>query len=200
MKLTPLPQSFYQPSASVIARRLLGHWLIRRTKEGFCGGPIVETEAYVVGDEASHGFRGETNRNRVMYGPPGRAYVYFIYGVHCCVNAVCRPPGLAEAVLIRAVEAQFGEETMRQNRPVKETKALTNGPGKLCAALGIDRGLNGVDLCDEESPLMIACNPGWKTFRRDRGPTVAATRIGITQAAERPLRFYLDGSTFVSRR
>src|SRR5208283_2767360 len=90
MNFAPLPQSFYEPSAKAAAPRLLGQWLIRRTADGFCGGPIVETEAYLANDPASHGFGGETARNRAMYGPPGRAYVYLIYGFHFCVNAVCR--------------------------------------------------------------------------------------------------------------
>ncbi len=200
MQLIPLPQSFYRPSASVIARRLLGHWLIRRTPKGICGGPIVETEAYIVGDAASHGFRGETARNRIMFGPPGHAYVYFIYGNHCCVNAVCRGLGSADAVLIRAVEVEFGEDIMRQNRPVEKITELTNGPGKLCAAMGIDRHLNGADLFAADSPLMIACNPGVENFREQRGPVIVTTRIGITRAAELPLRFYLEGSLFISKR
>ena len=108
MKFVLLPQSFYEPSAEVVAPRLLGQWLIRKTPNGFCGGPIVETEAYLIDDPASHGFVGETVRNRVMYGPPGRAYVYLIYGAHFCVNADCQGVGRAEAVLIRAIEAEFG--------------------------------------------------------------------------------------------
>src|SRR5262245_5757234 len=102
MKFVPVPKSFYEPSAAAVAPMLLGHWLIRRTAKGLCGGPVVETEAYLVGDPASHGFVGETNRNRVMYGPPGHAYVYLIYGNYFCVNTVCQPKGRAEAVLIRA--------------------------------------------------------------------------------------------------
>lgn len=199
MNFVPLPENFYRPSASVVARRLLGHWLIRKTDDGICGGPIVETEAYVVGDPASHGFSGQTTRNRVMYGPPGRVYVYFIYGNHFCVNAVCRGPGHAEAVLIRAIEAEFGEPLMARNRPGVKTIALTNGPGKLCDALAIDRNLDGTYLCDSESGLIIAANPESKSFRRKRGPSVVTTRIGITKAAHLPLRFFLAGSAFISR-
>src|SRR5580658_634285 len=136
--MKPLPPSFYQPSAEVVAPRLLGHWLIRNLPSGPCGGPIVEVEAYL-GDEdpASHAFGGETTRNRVMYGPPGHAYVYFIYGFHYCVNAVCRRAGCAEAVLIRALEAEAGLEAMSQNRTAATTFGMTNGPGKLCEALAI---------------------------------------------------------------
>src|SRR5580692_10448917 len=104
MTFAPLRRSFFQPSAELVAPRLLGHWLIRRLPEGICGGPIVETEAYLVGDPASHGYIGETARNRVMFGPPGRAYVYLIYGYYYCANAVCHPVGRAEGVLFRAIE------------------------------------------------------------------------------------------------
>jgi DNA-3-methyladenine glycosylase len=197
--LTPLPRSFYEPSAEAVAPRLLGHWLIRNLPAGPCGGPIVETEAYLADDPASHGFGGPRARNRSMYGPPGHGYVYLIYGFHSCVNAVCRRPGCAEAVLIRAIEAKLGLETMRQNRPAATAIALTNGPGKLCAALAIDRKLDGVDLCDASSPLFIARSPELAQFRRRRGPVASSTRIGITKAAALPLRFYLGASPFISR-
>jgi DNA-3-methyladenine glycosylase len=200
MTFAPLRRSFFQPSAERVASRLLGHWLIRRLPEGLCGGPIVETEAYHEDDPASHAYGGQTDRNRVMFGPPGYAYVYLIYGFHFCVNVVCQPPGRAEAVLIRAVEAQFGIEAMRKYRPAPTMIGLTNGPGKLCAALAIDRKLDGADLCDTAAPLFIARNPQVARFRRQRGPMVVATRVGISRAADLPLRFFLDGSHFVSRR
>jgi DNA-3-methyladenine glycosylase len=196
----PLPRRFYEPSAKVLAPALLGHWLIRSTAKGPCGGPIVETEAYLVGDPACHGAPGLTARNRVMFGAPGHGYVYLIYGYYFCMNAVCRPPGVAEAVLIRAVEVIIGEEFMRRRRPVDGTRDLTNGPGKLCLAMDIDRGLDGVDLCDARSPLFIARNPAVERFRKERGPIVTGARIGLTKAADLPLRFYLEGSAFVSQR
>ena len=196
----PLPRRFYEPSAKVVAPALLGHWLIRNTPNGLCGGPIVETEAYLVGDPACHGAPGLTARNRVMFGAPGHGYVYLIYGFYFCMNAVCRPPGVAEAVLIRAVEVALGEEFMRKRRPVDATRDLTNGPGKLCLAMDIDRGLNGVDLCDTASPLFIARNPAVVEFQRERGPLVTGKRIGLTKAANLALRFYLPGSLFVSQR
>ncbi|HEX4644865.1 MAG TPA: DNA-3-methyladenine glycosylase [Verrucomicrobiae bacterium] len=199
-ELVPLPRSFYEPSAKVVAPKLLGHFLIRNTPAGPCGGPIVEVEAYLKGDPAAHSFVGETPRNRVMWGPPGRSYVYFIYGNHYCVNAVCRPAGMAEAVLIRAVEAMWGEEFMRARRPAVDAHHLTSGPGKLCAAMDIGRSLDGADLCAANSPLFIAENPSLKSFLRERGPLVTTTRIGITRAAALPLRFYLERSPFVSRR
>lgn len=199
MRFTPLPRSFYEPSARFVATELLGHWLIRRTPEGACGGPIVETEAYLQGDPACHAAPGLTPRNRVMFGPPGHAYVYFIYGAHYCVNAVCQPAGSAEAVLIRAVEPAFGEDLLKKRRPMVSRQALTNGPAKLCEAMEIDRGLDGADLCDPQSPILIALNPERTSFRKQRGPMVTGTRIGITKGADLPLRFLLATSLFVSR-
>ena len=195
----PLTRKFYEPSASVVAPELLGHWLVRNTPDGAVGGPIVETEAYIKGDAACHAEPGLTPRNQVMFGPPGHAYVYFIYGCHYCVNAVCQPAGMAEAVLIRAVEAHFGLSFLRQRRQVHEPRALTNGPGKLCEAMQIDRALNGADLCDPRSGLFIARNPQVQALRDKLGPMVTTIRIGISRAADLPLRFYLDGSAFVSR-
>jgi DNA-3-methyladenine glycosylase len=183
-----------------VAPALLGHWLIRHTPNGPCGGPIVETEAYLVGDPACHGAPGPTRRNRALFGDPGHGYVYLVYGFYFCMNAVCQPPGVAEAVLIRAVEVSLGEELMRQRRPVPSARDLTNGPGKLCVAMDIDCSLDGVDLCDAKAPLFIARNPAVDAFREERGPMVTATRIGLTKAAHLPLRFYLEGSPFVSQR
>lgn len=199
-KLTPLRKSFYEPSARLVAPRLLGHFLIRNTPMGPAGGPIVETEAYLTDDPACHGAPGLTQRNRVMFGPPGRGYVYLIYGYHFCVNAVCRPPGVAEAVLVRAIEPAFGEAFMRHQRPVDKLRDLTNGPAKLCEALHIDRALDGIDLCDPKATLWVAQNPNVEDFRKRQGAIITTTRIGITRAAALPLRFYLDGSDYVSKK
>jgi len=196
----PLSRSFYKPTAEAVAPALLGHYLIRHSEGAFCGGLIVETEAYLMDDPACHASRGITPRNQTMFGPPGHAYVYMIYGFYFCVNAVCQPHGVAEAVLIRAVEPVFGEAQMRSRRPVKTTHALTSGPGKLCQALDITRGLDGVDLCRADSPLFIGRNPDAEEIRHERGPMLKTTRIGITKAAGLPLRFHLPGSLFVSRR
>lgn len=198
--LTPLPKIFFLPSAAVVAPRLLGHWLIRQTAAGPCGGPIVEAEAYLTDDPACHAFGGPTARNRTMWGAPGRAYVYLIYGYHFCVNAVCCAPGTAEAVLIRAIEPAIGEEFMRRNRTANSPRELTNGPAKLCAALGIDRQLDGANLCQRNSELFIAASADVDGFLEAQGPVVKATRVGISKAAHLPLRFYLAGSPFVSRR
>jgi DNA-3-methyladenine glycosylase len=195
-----MPRSFFEPSAQTVASDLLGCWLLRNTAEGLFGGPIVETEAYLEDDPACHAFAGKTARNRIMWGPPGFAYVYFIYGNHFCVNAVCRPKGAAEAVLIRAVEPAVGREWMRAQRPARTLGELTNGPGKLCEALKIRRELDGVDLCNSASPLFIAANPNRPEFLSRRGPVVATARIGISKAAEAPLRFCLSRSAFLSRK
>jgi DNA-3-methyladenine glycosylase len=136
----------------------------------------------------------------MMWGQHGRAYVYLIYGMHYCFNAVCRPPGVAEAVLVRAVEPVGGEDLMRSRRPVVPRRELTSGPAKLCDAMDIDRSHDGLDLCSPASPLFIARNPAVDHFRATHGPIVTTTRIGITRAADLPLRFYLEGSLFVSRR
>jgi DNA-3-methyladenine glycosylase len=195
-----LPESFYLPSARIVAPRLLGHWLLRKTAEGLCGGPIVETEAYLHGDPASHSRPGLTPRNAIMFGPPGRAYVYFIYGAHFCVNVVCQPPGMPEAVLIRAIEPAIGLEQIRTHRSSLRPEDLTNGPAKLCEALSIDRQLDGVNLTDPHAPLFIAHNPAWAGFRRKRRPLEVTTRIGLTRAAHLPLRFLLAGSPYILKR
>jgi DNA-3-methyladenine glycosylase len=197
---TALPRSFYEPSAKIVAQRLLGHFLVRRTPEGFCGGPIVETEAYVKEDPACHAFVGRTNRNRVMWENPGHAYVYLIYGFYFCFNTVCRPHGEAEAVLVRAIEPRFGLEFMRRNRPVAHDAQLTSGPGKLCVAMEIDRSLDGADLYAIDSPIFVAENPELRKLRRAIGPTITTTRIGLTQATDWPLRYYLEKSSFVSKK
>jgi len=198
-RFVPLPRGFYKPSAETVAPNLLGHWLIRNTSDGPCGGPIIETEAYLRGDAACHATPGLTRRNRVMFGPPGHAYVYLIYGLHYCFNAVCLPEGLAEAVLIRALEPAFGRDLLERQRPVKEPRLLTNGPAKLCQAMQVGRDLNGADLCAAASPVFIARNPRVAAFRKLHGPVITTTRIGITLAAELQLRFYLALNPFVSR-
>ena len=154
----------------------------------------------MINDPACHGAPGPTPRNRVMFGEPGHAYVYLIYGLHFCANVVCRPAGTAEAILIRAVEATLGEHLLHHRRAVPKNEHLTNGPAKLCEAMEIDRSLNGADLCSPHSPLFIARNRSLARFRRERGPLVVTTRIGLTRAADLPLRFYLNGSPFVSKR
>jgi DNA-3-methyladenine glycosylase len=135
-----------------------------------------------------------------MYGPPGHSYVYFIYGNYWCFNAVCARERIAEAVLIRAIEPIFGLPWMEANRPVKKAEELTSGPAKLCLALDIERQHDGLDLCDPNSGLIIARNDDAKKFAHRHKPMITTTRIGISVAEDLPLRFYLNGSKFVSRR
>ena len=176
---SPLPRSFYAASAALVAPRLLGHWLLRRTPEGFSGGLIVETEAYLADDPACHAFKGETVRNRSMFGPAGRAYVYFIYGNHWCFNAVCRPPGIGEAVLVRALEPTFGAAWMQGRRPVAREVELSNGPAKLCQALAIDRRMPAI--CSLSFAVgAIGCASRYSRF----ATSVAASRA--SKASSRP--------------
>ena len=200
MNFTPLPLDFTRPSADEVAPALLGHLLMRRVDGVWMGGEVVETEAYLVGDPACHAYVRETPRNRVMWGEHGFAYVFKIYGGYFCFNAVCRPKGRAEAVLIRAIEPTFGLEKMRELRPVKTDRELTNGPSKLCIALGIDSQDNGAPLSSPQSDLILARNPDRDAFLQARAPLVQTTRIGLTKGVDWPLRWILAGSKSISRR
>jgi DNA-3-methyladenine glycosylase len=195
-KFHPLPRSFFEPGAAEVAPKLLGHWLVHEN----VGGIIVETEAYVRDDPSCHAFRGKTKRNQAMWGEPGRAYVYLIYGFHFCFNTVCRPCGEAEAVLIRALHPLWGLEKMHQRRGKVIERHLASGPGKLCAALGINIAQDGADLCDKAGALIVARNPRVQETLSELGPVVQTTRIGISQAADWPLRWYLRGSPHISRK
>lgn len=193
-----------------VAWALIGATLVHETPRGRLGGRIVETEAYLSpGDGASHAYRGETPRNRVMFGPAGRAYVYVSYGLHHMLNVVTEPAGVAAAVLIRAVEPLEGCALMAVHRgigrddgpaddvpqlawPDGPARNLANGPGRLCQAMAIDRQLNGVDLT--RPPLYIVPRTA------DNLPIVQTTRIGITRSVELPWRFYLLDSRHVSVR
>jgi DNA-3-methyladenine glycosylase len=142
----PLEADFYLQPTVEVARALLGCWLVVRHDTGWVGGRIVEAEAYTQDDPASHSYRGKTERNAAMFGAPGTAYIYLIYGVHECFNAVCQPEGVGEAVLIRALEPIVGLETMFQRRGGVHWTQLCRGPGNLCRALGITRAFNGESL------------------------------------------------------
>ena len=157
-------------------------------------GIIVETEAYLTGDPASHAYRGRTDRNAAMFGPPGSVYVYRSYGIHQMLNIVTGPEGLGEAVLIRAVEPLSGIETMRLNRGgISNDYELTNGPGKLAAAFAITRlEHNGIDVTDPHSPLIII--PG-----EPPGEIVTTTRVGISVGVDQPWRFIIKGNRYVSK-
>jgi DNA-3-methyladenine glycosylase len=154
------------------------------------GGTIVEVEAYDHEDPAAHGYRGKTARNASMFGPPGHAYVYRSYGVHWCLNFVCEGAGVASAVLIRALEPVQGLEAMRARRGVEDERLLCAGPGRLCQALAVTREHDGAALGEPPFQLLE---------RRSEPEIVTGPRIGITQAADRPWRYGLAGSRFLSR-
>jgi DNA-3-methyladenine glycosylase len=185
-----LKRKFYARSSVDVAKDLLGKELVH----GETAGIIVETEAYPGGDDlASHSAHGITDRTRVIFGVPGHAYVYLIYGVYQCLNIVAEPEGRPGCVLIRAIEPTRGIEIMKQRRPAaKRTEALANGPGKLTLALGITRNHYGVDVT--RGPLLVQRQQREQPFRIKTTP-----RIGITHCADRPLRFLIEGNPFVSR-
>ena len=190
----PFPASFYDRETEAVSRDLLGAVLECRTPEGIVSGRIVETEAYIgEHDPACHAAAGKTDRTRWLYGPPGTAYVYFIYGVHWCFNAVTRAAGEPGAVLIRALEPLAGIDTMRRRRPAaRNDRDLTNGPGKLCAALGIEGSHNGLRL--DRLPLRIRSGEPVPDSE-----VVVSPRIGITKASDWPLRWYIADNAWVSK-
>ena len=179
-----LPRSFYDRDTIIVARELLGKHLVLRSGDGERVGQIVEVEAYLgPHDLAAHSSRGLTERTKVMFGPPGHAYVYLIYGMYYCMNVVTEREGHASAVLLRAIE------------PVKNVAGRTQGPGLLCRAMGIDKRLNGHDLLSDD--FYISATPEAKPAAIVKRP-----RIGVDYArhwARRHLRFYLKGNPFVSR-
>jgi DNA-3-methyladenine glycosylase len=185
-----LPRKFYTRSTVEVAKDLLGKVL----RHGDMAGVIVETEAYLGGDDlAAHSARGITDRTRVIFGPPGHAYVYLIYGVYQCLNLVAEPEGKPGCVLLRALEPIEGIELMQDRRPkARRIEDLASGPGKLTLALGIDRGHNGSDVT--RGPITV--------HERENAPSVeivTTPRIGITHCADWPLRFHIAGNRFVSR-
>ena len=202
-----LPQEFYARDPRIVARELLGKILIR-TSSGRAAtrlsGRIVEVEVYLgEGDLAAHAAAGKTARNEVLFGPPGHAYVYFIYGVHYCLNFSCMPEGEAGSVLLRAIEPLEGMAAMAKARGISEEQThsisgrrlLTSGPGRVCQALGITRArFNGQELYAPDSPLKIVAD-GWRP--QDIRETL---RIGITKSPEMPLRYFISGNPFVSGR
>jgi DNA-3-methyladenine glycosylase len=181
-----IDRAFFDRSVHEVAPELLGVTLL---VDGV-GGRIVEVEAYDHADPAAHGFRGRTGRNAAMFGPAGRAYVYRSYGIHWCLNFVCEAEGVASAVLIRALEPTHGLEEMRTRRAVAGDRLLCAGPGRLCQALAVTRDHDGLPL--DEPPFALVA-------REEEPELVATTRVGITKAAERPWRYLVAGSPYVSR-
>jgi DNA-3-methyladenine glycosylase len=182
----PLHQSFFARSVHTVGPDLIGATLLFAD----IGGIIVEVEAYHHTDPAAHSFRGRTERNAIMFGPPGFAYVYRSYGIHWCLNFVCEPEGSASAVLIRALEPSHVLATMRRRRGLADVRLLCSGPGRLCEALAITSAHNGLAL--DRSPFRL--------LARDKDvEVVSGPRIGITKAAELPWRFCAAGSRSVSR-
>ena len=179
------PEEFASDSHEV-ARNLIGAVLL----VGGVGGRIVETEAYDREDPASHSYSGPTTHNAAMFGPPGHAYVYRSYGIHWCLNFVCREEGHGAGVLIRAIEPLHGIELMRQRRGMQELRLLCSGPGRVGQALGITRELNGAPL--DRTPFEVVASPGTHEI-------VCGPRIGISKAMDVPWRFGLAGSRFLSR-
>ncbi len=211
-----LPTSFFARDADLVARDLLGRVLVHETAHGRLAGRVVETEAYFgppgrnpqlaqradmparlrarllrEGDPAAHSFVGVTERNRVMYGPPARAYVYLIYGVHECLNVTTGPSDEPQAVLLRALEPTEGVPEMARRRGRSSLRDLCSGPGKLCKALGVTRAQYGHDMT--EPPL-------WFEAGEPAARVEATPRVGVVGAEDLPLRFVEKGSPFASRR
>ena len=184
--MSRLSREFFARSVHEVAPELVGALLL---VDGV-GGVIVEVEAYDLEDPASHGFRGRTERNAAMFGPPGHAYVYRSYGVHWCINFVCDVPDRAEAALIRALEPTRRLDVMRARRGVDDPRRLCSGPGKLCQALGITREHDGLPL--DRAPFALQA-------RESEPAVVTGPRIGITRAADLPWRYALAGSPYLSR-
>ncbi|MDQ3000399.1 MAG: DNA-3-methyladenine glycosylase [Fibrobacterota bacterium] len=203
----PLPSAFFARPTVAVARDLLGMVLVHHSPQGLAAGRIVETEAYLRDDAACHASRGLTPRTRIMFGPPGRAYLYLIYGMYHCFNVVTAPNGTGEAVLIRALEPLEGLPLMAMRRSrgkpgvAPKPGSLCSGPGKLVIALGIGMSQNGADL--RKGALRILPAEAYprpeEASAADRNIKVT-TRIGITRDAHLPLRFYPEGNPFISRK
>jgi DNA-3-methyladenine glycosylase len=187
----PRPRAELPMDTAALARYLIGKILVRALPEGIVSGRIVETEAYVVGDAAGHAYRGMTPRNRTLFLERGHAYVYLAYGISYMLNVSSETPGIGAGVLIRALEPLEGIEIMQRNRGVDRLRDLTRGPGRLAAALRIDRRLDGLDLC-REGPLWLS-GDGYEPREIGQG-----VRIGISRDADRLLRFYVRDNPFIS--
>jgi DNA-3-methyladenine glycosylase len=192
----PLPCTYYEQPTLDIARDLLGKTLWRRAPAGVVGGVIVETEAYITAiDPASHNYRRPTKRAATMFGPPGRAYVYFTYGMYHCLNVVTEPEGQSAAVLIRAIAPTHGIALMTQRcPPTRPLRDLARGPGRLCQALALTITDNGTDL--QSDALWLSATPDQPPLASERIAT--SPRIGISQGVDLPWRFFIAESRAVS--
>ena len=191
-----LPISFYSRPTLKVLEDLVGKVLVRKSEEGLISGVIVEAEAYSGEDDpASYAFSGRTKRSEIMYGPPGRAFVHFTYGMHHMLNLVTEREEFPAAILIRALEPREGILLMKKRRQTEELFNLCSGPAKICQALGIDRSHNGLLLFSSKSPLFI--NEGERREKR-KEELIWTSRIGIQQGKERMWRAYLRGSPFIS--
>jgi DNA-3-methyladenine glycosylase len=187
MALTPrIRRSFFDRSVHEVAPELIGATLLING----VGGPIVEVEAYHHTDPAAHSYGGRTERNAVMFGPPGHAYVYRSYGIHWCLNFVCEAEGSASAVLVRALEPTQGLSLMQRRRGLTDPRALCSGPGKLCEALGVTHKHNGLPL--DRAPFTLRS-------RAEKPAIAVGVRIGISKAVEHPWRYGMKGSRFLSK-
>lgn len=200
----PVRRAFFNRDPREVSPELLGKLVVRRQGRKVLAGRIVEVEAYLGADDfAAHATAGRTARNSVLFGPPGHAYVYFIYGVHYCLNISCLPDGEAGCLLIRALEPVAGLQAMAQARGLedldlsstRDLRKLASGPGRLCEALGITRERdNGKDMVATRSDLQVMDDG----FRMDEDKIAVTRRIGITKSAEMPLRYVIAGNAFVS--
>ena len=216
----PIPRAFFARHSVEVAPDLLGCVLEHETADGLVAVELTEVEAYAGrSDPASHAYRGKTRRNAVMFGPPGHAYVYFTYGMHFCVNVVCRPAGTAAAVLLRAGAVLAGEELARVRRAARNgsggrvagalpARDLARGPARLCQALAVDRALDGADVVATGSPLRVRAGAGNPARSAVLAPgddppetprrIVTGPRVGVSSAAEIPWRFWYEGDPTVS--
>jgi DNA-3-methyladenine glycosylase len=190
-----LPVAFFRRPAEIVAADLLGAIVVSSVNGKMSEGRIVETEAYLgYDDPASHGYLHRRNaRNAALFGPPGSWYVYLSYGMHWCANLVCQRPGLASAVLLRALEPLAGLDVMRRRRGPMSDRDLCSGPGKLCQALGITRDLDGTKMSGAAVRIL-------RPSGDEEGTVMATPRIGISKAADWPLRFVIAGSPWTSRK
>jgi DNA-3-methyladenine glycosylase len=195
----PLTTAFFNRDPRKVARALLGKLLVRETARGLLAGRVVETEAYLgEGDLAAHAVAGKTARNSVLWGPPGHAYVYFVYGNHYCLNVSCLPDGVAGCVLFRALEPVSGVAQMTRARGIEigresDLIKIASGPGRMCEAFGITRLRdNGKNMASEDSDLRLA-DDGFRVRQ-----VLVTPRVGITKSADEPLRFVIAGNPYVS--